>query len=81
MTTSPSQVSLYNRYEGLQVEPNNDEDDGPSMLVLSRLSWPMHHIQTTHIKKKKKVGYCHSRLSFVGNERFYVFLCPSSCRE
>ena len=53
MTTLPSQVPLYNRYEALEVEPNNDEDDGPSRLeVLLRLSWPMSCMKITSIKKK-----------------------------
>ncbi|KAK4817900.1 hypothetical protein QYF61_002284 [Mycteria americana] len=32
VTTPPSQVPSHNRYEALQVEGNNDEDDGSSSL-------------------------------------------------
>lgn len=54
MTTSPSHVPLYYRYEAPQMEPNNDEDDGPWRLeVLLRLSQPTPHTKTTSIKKKE----------------------------
>lgn len=37
-----STLALYYRYESLELEGNNDEDDGPSRLeVLPRLSQPM----------------------------------------
>lgn len=52
MTASPSQVPLYNRYEVLEVEPNNDEGDGPSSLeVLPRLSWPVPCIRPLPLRK------------------------------
>lgn len=55
MATSPSQVPLHNRYNGLQVEPNNDKNDGSSRLEASpRLSRPMHCVKTTSIKKEKR---------------------------
>lgn len=56
MTTPPAQVPLYNSYEGPEVEPNNDEDNGPSRLEVSpRLCWPRPHMKTTSIKKKRLV--------------------------
>ena len=57
MTTPPSQVPLHNRYEALQVEPNNNKDDGSSSLeVLPRLSRPKPCIKTASIKKKIVIG-------------------------
>ena len=48
MTLPPSQVPLHNRYEALQVVPNNDEDDGsPSLEESPRLSQPTPCIKTT----------------------------------
>ncbi|KAK4818826.1 LOW QUALITY PROTEIN: hypothetical protein QYF61_019863 [Mycteria americana] len=56
VTTPPSQVPLHNRYEALQVEPNNNEDDGSSSLeVLPRLSRTTPCIKTASIKKKRRV--------------------------
>ncbi|KAK4817820.1 hypothetical protein QYF61_000655 [Mycteria americana] len=53
VTTPLSQVPLHNRYEALQVEPNDDEDDGSSSLEVSlRLSWPMLCVKAASIKKK-----------------------------
>jgi len=50
MTTPPS---LEPWYEALQEEPNNEEDDGSSMLeVLPRLSCPTLCVKTTSIKEK-----------------------------
>lgn len=49
-------VPLSNRYEALEVEPNDTEDDGSSGLeVLLRLSQPMPCIQTASRKEKRWV--------------------------
>ena len=54
VTTQPSQMLLYNRYEGLEVEPNNDQDHNPSRLeMLPRISRPVPHMKPTSIKKKR----------------------------
>lgn len=56
VTNSSSQVPLHNRYKALQMEPNNEDDYGLSRLELSpRLSWPVHCVKTTFIKKKRQV--------------------------
>ncbi|KAK4826596.1 hypothetical protein QYF61_010358 [Mycteria americana] len=56
VTAPPSQVPLHNRYEAVQVEPNNDEDNGSSSLeVWLRLSRPTPCVKTASIKKKRQV--------------------------
>ena len=56
MTPPPSQVPLHNRYEALQVELNNNGDDGSSSLEVSpRLSRPTPCVKTASIKKKRRV--------------------------
>lgn len=56
VTTPPYQVPLHNRYEALQVELNDNEDNSSSSIeVLLRLSQPMPRIKTASIKKSKQV--------------------------
>jgi len=75
---SPSQVPLGNRSEALQVELNNDEDEGSSRLQeLPRLSWPMSYIKTAYIQKKK-TGHCHRKLFPDGNREPNMQTSPTS---
>lgn len=57
VTTLPSQIPLHNRYEVLQVEPNNNiENNGSAKLEVSqRLSWSTPSIKTSSIRKKSQV--------------------------
>ena len=53
--TPPSQMPLHNRYEALQVAPNNNKEDGSSSLEVSlRLSQPTPCVKTASIKKKRR---------------------------
>lgn len=56
VTTLSSQVPLHNRCEALQVEINNNKDNGSCDLELSlRLSWAIPCINTASIKKRRQV--------------------------
>jgi len=69
MTTSPSQVPLHSRYKAVQVEPNNDEDDGSSRLEVSpRLNQPTLCVNTASMKEKRWV-IVNRGLSSEGNRR------------
>lgn len=79
VTTPPSQVPLYNRYEALKVQANNTEEYGSSGLEMSpRSSRPMPCIKTFPTKKNKQTSCCHWRLPSEGNRRPNIQTGPTS---
>lgn len=61
--TAPAlQVTWHMRWETLQLEWNNNKEDGPSGLEVSlRLIQP-HSPHQNHFHTLKKMGHCHRRL-------------------